>query len=596
MNKEKKQSGYASIDLPWLNYLSKEAINVELSNKTLYEVFKESEKLYSDGRVMLDYYGATFKYKYINDKVEKVANALSNLGVKKGDYVSLCVFIAPEVIYLIYAISKLGAIANLINPFELDEVVPANVTKVNCNYLFTFDMFSHKFKDIPKDKMPCHVISMSALDSMILISKFISRFYGLVRHKVPQELNAKTWQEFLKHGDKEAKIDYEVNGTDPAVVFPTSGTSGHSKGALVSSKAINNCLEQYSAQNSRIGKYDSCLCAVPMFHAFAITTGLHEGVRHGMKIVMRMPGNNLLVDAFKHDKVNHVAFMPQIWQTFVDQDKKIDMSCVIDPITGSDVLTPELEEKINNYLRKNGSNEVILNGFGLTEVCAATCVNTQTHHKTGSVGLPFSKTIIAAFDTDTGKEKKYNEVGELCIHSPSIMIGYVGLPEKTKEVLRIHEDGKLWFHSGDLGFVDEEGYVFYKSRKSRSFYYQFPGTTRGVNFKIDYSDIEDAFKHHALVERCVAIPRPDKECFNVPVLLVQLKKDVVANQNGVGASQNGVGASTASPYEAIIEDFKKHADETLLKHLRPVDYKFVEEIPLTLFGKVDYQKVDQMYN
>ena len=260
------------------------------------------------------------------------------------------------------------------------------------------------------------------------------------------------------------------------------------------------------------------------------------------------------------------------------------------------MLTPELEEKINNYFKKNGSNEVILNGFGLTEVCAAACVNTQTHHKTGSVGLPFSKTIIAAFDPDTGKEKKFNEVGELCIHSPSIMIGYVGLPEKTKEVLRIHEDGKLWFHSGDLGFVDEEGYVFYKSRKSRSFYYQFPGTTRGVNFKIDYSDIEDAFKHHALVERCVAIPRPDKECFNVPVLLVQLKKDVVANQNGVGASQNGVGASNASPYEAIIEDFKKHADETLLKHLRPVDYKFVEEIPLTLFGKVDYQKVDQMYN
>lgn len=581
MNKEKKISGYASIDKPWLNYLSDDAINVELSNKTLYEVFKESEKLYSDGRVMLDFYGSIYKYKHVRDKVERVANALKYIGVKKGDYVSLCVFISPEIIYLIYAISKLGAIANLINPFELDEVVPANVTKVNSNFLFTFDMFSHKFKGIPKDKMPKHVISMSALDSMILISRLISRFYGLVRHKVPQELNAITWQEFMKYGDKAAEIDYEVKGTDPAVVFPTSGTSGHSKGALVSSKAINNCLEQYSAQNLRIGKYDSILCAVPMFHAFAITTGLHEGVRHGMKIVMRMPGNNVLVDAFRRDRVNHVAFMPQIWQTFVDQDKKIDMSCVIDPITGSDVLTPELEEKINNYFKKNGSNEVILNGFGLTEVCAAACVNTKEHHKSGSVGLPFSKAIIAAFDPDTGKEKKYNEVGELCIQSPSTMIEYIGLPEKTKEVLRVHDDGLLWFHSGDLGYVDEEGFVFYKSRKSRSFYYQFPGTTRGVNFKIDYSDIEDAFKHHEYVERCVAIPRPDKECFNVPVLLVQLKEEF----------KNPSDAKKAE----MIDVFKKHAEDVLLKHLRPVDYKIVDDIPLTLFGKVDYQKVDQMY-
>ena len=575
MNKEKEISGYASIDRPWLRYLSDEAINVKLSDKTLYDVFKESEKLYSNDRTLLDYYGAKFNYKYVKSKVEKVANALIKIGVKKGDYVSLCIFIAPEVIYLLYAINKLGAIVNFINPFELDEVVPANVTKVNSNYLFTFDMFAHKFKDIAKDKMPQYTVSMSALDSMIPISKFISRFYGLVRYKVPKELNAMTWKEFLSFGDTQQDVNYEVKGDDPAIVFPTSGTSGHSKGALVSSKAINNCLEQYSAQNSRISKNDSCLCAVPMYHAFAITTGLHIAFMHGMKLVMRMPGNNLLVDAFKHDKVNHVAFMPQIWQTFIDQDKKIDMSCIIDPITGSDILTPELENRINDYFKRNNSDEVILNGFGLTEVCAATCVNTKSYHKTGSVGLPFSKTIIAAFDPDSGEEKKYNEIGELCISSPSIMIKYIGLPDKTKEVLQVHKDGRLWFHSGDLGYVDEDGFVYYKSRKSRSFYYQFPGVTRGVNFKIDYSDIEDAFKNHEYVERCVAVPRPDKECFNVPVLLVQLKDKYKGNEN-------------------VIDEFKIHADKVLLKHLRPVDYKIIDEIPLTLFGKIDYQKVDAM--
>ncbi len=576
MNNGKKVSGYASIDKPWLDYLNDQAKNVALSDKTLYDVLVESEKLYGDN-VMLDYYGAKFNYKYVREKVERVASALSRIGVKKGEYVSLCIFIAPEVIYLLYGLNKLGAIVNFINPFELDEVVPVNVTKVNSKYLFTFDMFAHKFKDIEKDKMPKHVISLSALDSMIPISKIISRFYGLVRYPVPKELNAISFQEFMKCGDNKVEIDYKVKGDDPAVVFPTSGTSGHSKGALVSSKAINNCLEQYSAENSRISKEHSCLCAVPMYHAFAITTGLHEAVRHGMKLIMRMPGDNLLVDAFKHDRVNHVAFLPQIWQTFVDQDKKIDMSCAIDPITGSDILTPELENKINDYFRRNNSDEVILNGFGLTEVCAAACVNTKEHHKTGSVGLPFVKTIIAAFDPDTGEEKKYNEIGELCIQSPSTMIEYVGLPEKTKEVLKVHDDGLLWFHSGDLGYVDEDGFVFYKSRKTRSFYYQFPGATRGVNFKIDYSDIEDAFKNHKYVERCVASPRADKECFNVPVLIVQLKKEYKDIDK-----------------DSIIKEFREIADKNLLKHLRPVDYLIIDEMPLTLFRKVDYQKVDAM--
>lgn len=582
MNKEKTQSGYASIDLPWLRYLNEDAKNVELSNKTLYDVFKESEKFYSDGRVMLDYYGAKFDYNYVRDKVEKVASALVKLGVKKGDYVSLCIFISPEIIYLIYAINKIGAIVNFINPFELDEVILSNVTKVDSKYLFTFDMFANKFINLPNDKMPKYIVTMSALDSMIFISKIISRFYGLVRYKILDELKTISWKEFLKYGDTLENFDSDVKGNDPAIVFPTSGTSGHSKGALVSSKAINNCLEQYSAQNSRIGTYDSCLCAVPMYHAFAITTGLHEAIRHGMKLVMRMPGNNLLVDAFKNDKVNHVAFMPQIWQTFVDQNKKIDMSCVIDPITGSDILTIELENRINDYLKRNNSDEVILNGFGLTEVCAAACVNTKTHHKQGSVGLPFSKTIISAFDPDTGEEKKYNEIGELCISSPSIMLGYVGLPEKTKEVLKVHKDGRLWFHSGDLGYVDEDGFVYYKARKSRSFYYQFPGSTRGVNFKIDYSDIEDAFKYNKYIERCVAVPRPDKEFFNLPVLLIELKEDY----------KN----SDENKKMVIIDELKDHSNKNLLKHLRPVDYKIIDKMPLTLFGKIDYQKVDAMEN
>lgn len=574
-------TGYASVDKPWQKYFSAEALNSELSNCSLYDMFLKSKKLYKPNQTMIWFYGTRFTYDSMLKRIDKAAEALRNMGVKKGDYVGVAMFIDPEVITILYALSKIGAINYFINPFEPAEVFCENIQKVNVNVVFVADAFAEKILTLKKENRPKHIVITSPLQSMIGISKFISRFFGLKKIKVSEELKTIDFKTFLNKGNRKSKDSYEkITGDDPAVVFPTSGTSGHSKGALMSSRAINNNMEQFFLGSSNAAMNESALCGIPMYHAFAITTSVHGPIMKGMRIAMEFPSEFTLKKAFKVHKVNHVAFMPSIWETFVNQnDKTIDLSNLVDPITGSDVLSGEMEDKLNEFLFEHGSKYPILNGYGLTEVCAAITVNTVKHRKKGSLGIPFCQTTVAIFDPETGKEKKYNEIGEICVETVSKLIEYVGNPEKTKEALRLHDDGKIWFHTGDLGRIDEDGFLFYEARKSRTFYYRF-SDQQGASLKVEYADIEKAFESCEFIERVVASPKEDKFHYHVPVLFVELKKEFKKEKK-----------------ENIIEKLKKHAEKNLSKEfLWPVEYRIIEEIPLTVFRKVDYKKVDAMVN
>lgn len=571
-------TGYASIDKPWQKYYSEEALTLKLSDCSLYDTFVKSKDLYRKNQTFLWYYGTRLTYSDMKKKIDKAADALLNMGVKKGDYVAVLMFIDPEVVTLLYAINKVGGIVYFINPFDQKDYTAERLMKVNCKYIFIADAFAEKLLAIDEKVRTKNIVVASPLDNMIGISKFISGFFGLKKVKVPKELDHMTFKEFVQKGDNKPAVGFpEVKGDDPAVVFPTSGTSGHSKGALMSNNAINNNMEQFFLGSSNAALHESALCAIPMFHAFAITTSIHGPIMKGMRIAMEFPSELTLKKAFDVHKVNHVAFMPSIWETFINlKNNNPNLSNLVDPITGSDVLSGELEDKINEFLFEHGSKYPILNGYGLTEVCAAITVNTVRHRKKGSLGYPFCQTTVAIFDPDTGKEKKYGEIGEICVQTVSMFSEYVSNPEKTKEALKKHDDGKIWFHSGDLGYIDEDGFLFYHARSSRTFYYQF-ATRKGSALKVEYGDIEKGFDNCEYIEKVVASPRFHEYHYNVPVLVVELKEGYKKKNK-----------------EEIIEKLREHAENNLKDFLRPVDYMIVDKVPLTTFLKVDYKAVDAM--
>ena len=237
------------------------------------------------------------------------------------------------------------------------------------------------------------------------------------------------------------------------------------------------------------------------------------------------------------------------------------------PVVGADTLSPEKENEINTYLKEHNASCEIMKGYGMTEVCAAVSVSTPTHNKLGSVGIPFVDTSISIFNPDTGEELPYNQRGEVCISGPSVMQGYFNQPEETAKVLKLHADGKLWMHSGDLGHMDEDGFLFIDGRIKRML-------IDHMGFKTFAPQVEQVLSKCTCVEKCcvVGVPDPNFGVGQITVAYVVLKK----------AAMNAE------------EEMRKACTENLPAHSMPEKFIPIASLPYTSAGKVDYRALENM--
>ena len=214
---------------------------------------------------------------------------------------------------------------------------------------------------------------------------------------------------------------------------------------------------------------------------------------------------------------------------------------------------------------------MLMNGYGMTEVGAAVSVNYRHAFEFGSVGTPFVKNVVSAFDTETGKELPCGQEGEICNHTPSMMIGYLNNKEETENIIRRHEDNLLWVHSGDLGYISENGFIHIRGRLKRYMLCM----VNGVAKKVFSLDIEKVFLSNASVEKCAVVPVADEKINQAPVIFIIPTKDATSKKN-------------------LEEDLRLFAEGHLEQIYRPVKYHFVQEFPLTKVGKTDYQKLEEM--
>ena len=289
----------------------------------------------------------------------------------------------------------------------------------------------------------------------------------------------------------------------------------------------------------------------------------------GLMQIIRIPMQESISEIFKKFKPNIVVHGPAYWEKFADDNKAFDLSDFIFPATGGDVLRLSVEEKINCYLRSHGCKHHILNSYGMTETGAGVTTNYPAVRREGSVGIPFFKSVVAAFDIETATELPYGQEGEICVCAPSLMMGYVNAPEETAAILRRHDDGKIWLHTGDLGYVDEDGFVFICGRVKRFFAY----ADNGIHKKIFSMDIEKILLRHPAVENCAVVSIPDKKHLEAPVAYIILKTDAAAESK---------------------KELQAYGAKQLSGGYRPVRYYFVDKFPLTKIGKVDYRTLEKM--
>lgn len=568
-------TGYASKDKPWLKYYPQYLIEKELPKVTMYDYILKGNNFYPN-RTALNYFNNKITYYELFQKIDVVARSFLELGVKKGDIITFSMPTLPEFVYMFYAVSKIGAIANMVDPRKSADEIEEYVNLVNSKLLVVVDVALDKVKDIQKHTTVETVVSVSPSDSLpAALKKAYKLKNGTKKSKIK---NLIRWKDFYNLGimrKNEIIVDefpeYEENL--PVVIVYTGGTTGKSKGVMLSNDNLNAASSQCETCGYDFQRQHSWLNIMPPFIVYGVGNGLHLPLAMGMEVILIPQFDpNKFDRLLKKHHPNHVTGVPTHYDSIVKSKviKKDGLKYLLSPIVGGDKLNEASEEIINKFFKKNNCNFNVSKGYGMSEVCAAVCTASIAEiNEIGSVGIPFHHTIMAVFDPDTGKELKYNEIGEICISGPNTMLRYYNNEEETNNIIRKHEDGLLWVHSGDLGYITERGVVHIKGRTKEMI-------VRHDGFKVFPIAIEEVVLSHPDIKSCKVVGVKDDNYSQgeLPKAFVVLNKSV-------------------SDEKKLKEDLKKICQEKLAEYLQPTDFVIKEKLPVTAIGKIDFMKLKE---
>lgn len=563
-------TGKASVDKVWLRYYGESAILSDISDKSIYNFMKHSNEN-NDFAVAINYFGKKITYGQLFDKIDRVAKSFLNIGVRFGDKVTLSLANTPENTICLYALNKIGAIANMIDlRLKGDKLVDA-INSVDSKTIITTDLFVNNLEEIVEKTNLKNIVVASPGESLPLAIKPLYK----VQSKVPTygfKLKYETWKNFYKRGINNSDYVYESNSNDPVCVLHTSGTTGSPKSVVLTNKNFNAMVCQYTHSGLVFAKGDRFLSQVPTFLAYSSLMAIHLPLSLGMTLIMLADyqpekfANNIM-----RYRINHAVAGPADWCNFLDNKKarKKDFSYLSTAASGSDKIINEKKNAVNDLLLKGGAKNKIIEGYGMTEASSAVITNLPQINIENSVGIPLSKMNICIYDNDNEKELSYGEVGEICFSGPTVMKEYYNNLDETNNVLRVHSDGKVWLHTGDLGCVDLDGLLYLKGRIKRVI-------VRHDGIKISPYDIEKIINSLDCVNECCVVGTDDKE-----------------NGSGEVPAANivFVGNSVYSDEELL--EFVENACKSQLgtKYL-PKYYRKCDALPLTSVGKVDYRKLE----
>ena len=557
--------GYASIDKPWLKYYTEENVIEEAPKMTAYNNLYVSNKNHMED-VAVEYYGNKITYKKLFENIDKTAQAFTAAGVKKGDIVTICSVTTPEIIYAFYALNKIGAISNMVDPRYPKKAIANYLNEVNSKCFLTLDIVYPKIKDILDDTKIETAIMLSATNSVPAPLKVLANLSSKIKKEkpnIPFGEKYKTWNNFINSGlnSKCEEIGYIKDF--PATIVHTGGTTGVPKGVVLTNDNFNNGTIQMHASAPFANRGYRYLNIMPPFIAYGIILGLTAPITLGWRttVVPQFDPNKFDDLLLKH-KPNGIIGVPAYWETVMKSKKIKDLSFVKNILLGGDKTKAEFETRLYNYLGKHNCEADIGKGYSMTEAGACGTFSTKEANELDSVGIPLSKTTISVFEPNTKNELDYNKIGEIYIKTPTMMKDYYNNEEEAKKVKVKHEDG-YWIHSGDLGYINSDGIVFIKDRIKRMIIRS--------GFKVFPSEIENIFLKHPAIENCTVVGIPDDIDTTVPKVHIVLKEDYIGKEEQVK--------------QELIEMFN---DSELPSYFEPVDYKFRESMPLTNIGKVDF--------
>ncbi|MBR4911185.1 MAG: acyl--CoA ligase [Clostridia bacterium] len=566
---EQKLTGYPSIDKPWLKYYSEEAINAPLPECTIYEYLWDSNKDHLDD-IALNYFDRKITYGELFENIEKAAKAFSTLGVKEGDIVVMATVTTPETIYAFYGLNRLGAISNMVDPRTSTEGIRSYISEVNAKFVLTIDAALPKIENAVVGTKTNTILVVSPADSLPQPKKSLFLLSNKLKGKTPK-LSDKciSWAEFIEKGLETKPAYSEYKKGTCCVIVHTGGTTGTPKGVMLSNDSLNIMVVLQKYSNTRMKRKQSFLDFMPPFIAYGLACGIHNPLNFGMTLDI-VPK----FDPSKFDKLiiskkpNHAIGVPSYWQQLANGRVK-NLSFIQNAIAGGDRIDPTQEKLINNFFNGKGCKYKLSKGYGLTELAStATYTVCDNCNLPDSVGIPLFLNNMKIVDSNLDKEVTYNQEGEICISSPTMMLGYYNNESATNDVIKKDINGNKWFYTGDSGYINEDGLLFVVGRIKRMI-------VRYDGFKIFPSQIEDVLLKNKNVDYCCAVGIADKNHSQgqLPIVFV------VKNGN----------ESNDEVKSELFELCKKELPE----YAQPIDFVSIDALPLTPIGKIDYRALEK---
>ncbi len=548
----------------WLKHYGNIPKNLNYTEHSLYETIQESCTK-NENNTAFSYFGKKITYKELLFYIDTFAEYLESIGIKPQDTISIILPTCPQAVIAFYAINKIAAIASFIHPLSSQDEIASYLNISNSTLAIVLDMFAEKVLLI-KDKTPLKFIMQTNISTfMPFLTKTV---YNIV--KKPKRVVEITFENAIKQTNKLSNTKPYQKAFDTAVILYSGGTTGKPKGIMLSNfNLIANGMQISTWANLK--QTDKILAILPIFHGFGLSVCINA-VLMGSAQAILVPNFNLkqVIKLIKKEKPTFLVGVPTFYKALLDNKefKKINLSFLKGAFSGADTLPEHIKRDFDALVEKSGSSAKLREGYGLTESVTAIAAMPLDTYKPNSIGIPFPDMYIKIVDSVNLTELPANEIGEICIHGPCIMKGYMNNVAETNNVLKIHSDGKLWLHTGDLGYMDEDGFFYFKQRLKRMI------KVSGMN--VYPIEIENVLNSHDKVKFSCAIGVKDAYKMHKIKALVELKTQV-DNKDLLK--------------QELIDLCKKHLNVWSV----PYEIEFLQ-LPRTKLGKIDYRLLEEKEN